>query len=167
MWQPLYRPGALLVLQQAELQAIQLQLGHPRRTRQQAGEHVRHQAHLIQAQCTGTLAQLHIMGDQQRRKALPAPFQAAYLERHSEGRAGFVLGLQAILGNQRHQLAAEADIQRRQHQQQRATRQSPAQGRREQTGKALHSVHALSAHNRITAEPHRIAPGSTSSRPET
>ena len=109
-------PGALLILAQAELQTIQFQVGNMQLPSQQTLQHIGHHPHLIQTNAAGTAAQLHIMHQQQRRKAIPAALQATNAQRHAERSLSLALHLIAVLGYQRHQFATQAGVQRRQHQ---------------------------------------------------
>ncbi|MCY1521539.1 hypothetical protein D9M68_563540 [compost metagenome] len=151
----LQMPFASLVLAQTELDVVQLQAVDARLARHQAAKHVGYHPDLPQAQGALPVPQHHVMGDQQRPQAMPATFQAADLQGLAEGSGGPGLGLDAILGHQRHQLAAQADVERRQHQAQGAERQQPAQGAHQPAGKGFHSA------QRLRAGPHRTVPGST------
>jgi len=106
---------AVLVLTQAKLQTIELHAGDTDVTVQQAGPHVGHHLHFIQAQGTVALANHHIVCQQYGRHGAPAPLKAANRQWHAQGFAGFVLHLDAVFSDQRGQFTAEADVQRRQH----------------------------------------------------
>jgi hypothetical protein len=101
-------------------------MGNAHFTRQQTGPKVRHGAHLIQTQGIGAAADHHVMRQQDRRETAPAAFQLANLQGHAEGGAGLVFDIGAVFGHQRGQFAAETDVQRHQHQNQRAQAQPPA-----------------------------------------
>ncbi|MNQ52019.1 hypothetical protein D3C85_660210 [compost metagenome] len=148
-------PLASFVLLQAEPNAVQLQAVNARLARQQAANHVGDHADLRQAQSALALPQQHVMGDKQRRQAMPAAFQAADLQGLAQRGGSLGLGLGAILGHQRHQFAPQADVERRQHQAQGAERQQPAQCTHQPTGEGFHSA------QRLRAGPHRTVPGST------
>ncbi|MCY1353451.1 hypothetical protein D9M69_397920 [compost metagenome] len=142
--QPLQAPAAIGGLLEAEVQALHGQRGQARLALEQAGQHVGDHLHLVQAHQLLALADLHVMGVDQRRKTAPAALQAADPQRHAERRAGVAFHLRAILGDPGHQLAAEADVQRGQHQHQGEQRGPRAQQRDQPVAQALH-VRSVSA----------------------
>ena len=137
-WQTLEGPVAVLILTQAQLQAIKLHAGNTDIAVQQAGQHIGHHLHFVQAQGAVTLADHHIVGLQYRRHAAPASFKAANGQWHAQGVSGFVLNLYAVFGNQRGQFTADADVQRRQHQNQSARAQPPTGQRGKKACQTLH-----------------------------
>ena len=101
-----------------QLHAIQLKPGNAQLTRQQASQHIRHYAHLIQLQGACALTERNIVSGKYGRKTLPEAFQFTDLHWHGQRFTGLVFGFQTVFGDQRHQLAPETDIQRRQYQRQ-------------------------------------------------
>ncbi len=124
--QPLHGPAALLVLLDRELQTVHFKMRDAHLTRQQACPEIGNNPHTIQTQSTGALADHDVVGQQYRGKPAPAAFQAANAQRHAQCAAGSGFYIDAVFGNQRRQLTAEADVQRREHQNQRAEAQAPA-----------------------------------------
>lgn len=75
---------------------------------------------------------------QHRGKALPATFEATDPHRYTQLRRGTIFQFEPIFSHQRHQLSAQADIQRSQHQQGGTKTQAPAQQRRKQARQGVH-----------------------------
>ncbi len=124
--QTFQRPTAVLGFLEADFQTIEFQMRDAHFAGQQAGPQIRHRSHVIEAQGIGTVADRDIVRQQDRRETAPVTFQFADLQRHAKGGTGFVFNVGAIFGHQRSQFAAEADVQRHQHQNQRAQAQPPA-----------------------------------------
>ena len=107
----------VLVLARTQLQAIELHVGDTYFAGQHAAPDIRHHLHFIQAQGAATFAHHHVMCQQHRRHAAPAPFEAADGQRHAQGIAGLGLHVGPVFGNQGREFSPEADVERRQHQQ--------------------------------------------------
>ncbi|MCY1208440.1 hypothetical protein D9M72_200670 [compost metagenome] len=135
----LQMPFAGFVLVQGQLHAVEFQARDARLPSHQAAQHIGHYADLLQTQGSVSLPQAHIMGDQQRRKPVPAPFQGTDLQRLPQRGAGLFLGLAPVLGHQGHELAPQADVEGGQHQEQGAKPQRPAQDAHQPAGEGFHS----------------------------
>ena len=160
--QTLRMPAPIGVLADHQLQPADSQAGQARLPVQQAAEQIRTQAHLIQAQHIVALADQHVVGDQFRNHALPAAFQPADGQGRAQCVGGPLLDGYTVFGEQGHQPAAEADIQRGQHQQHGKQPERPARQADQQTQQQVHGVSGT-----IRAAPRRTAPGSIRSRPGT
>ena len=131
-------PVTVFIFVQVQLQAAQFDLGQADLTLHQAGPQVRHHLDLVQAQGAGAFAQLHVAHAQHRRKAAPAAFQGTDMHRHAQCGLGRLLHLGAVLGNQWHQLAAKADVQRHQHGKQGAQAKPPTGQDAQNADQTLH-----------------------------
>jgi len=142
-WQPFKAPVTTLVLAQAQLQAVELYAGDADVTVQQAGPHVGHHLHFIQTQGTVALADHHVVCQQHRRHDTPAAFKATDGQWHPQGFAGLVLHFYAVFSNQGGEFSAQADVQRRQHQNQGAQTQPPTGQRGKKACQTLHVMWPL------------------------
>ena len=124
--QPFQRPGTVFGFLEADLQTVEFDMREAYFAGQHAAPHIRHHPHAVEAQRVGAVADHHVMGQQDRRETAPVAFQLTDLQGHAEGGAGLVFDVGAVFGHQWRQLAAEADVQRHQHQNQRAQAQPPA-----------------------------------------
>ena len=138
LWQPLQLPTAVGVLLHIQLQTVELQVSDTRLACQQAAAHIRHQSYALQAQAVLFATQAHVMRLQHRGKALPTTFEATDTYRHTQLRRDTIFQFEPIFSHQRHQLTAQADVQRGQHQHGGAKTQAPAQQRRKQTRQGVH-----------------------------
>ena len=123
--QALQRPAAVLVFLDTQLQATDLQMGDTHFAGQQAGPHVRHHFHLVQAQGTATLADHDVVGQQYRGKPAPAALKATDMQRRLQRSLGLGFDFGAVFGHQRGEFAPQAHVHRCQYQQQRAQAQAP------------------------------------------
>ncbi|CAM5499305.1 hypothetical protein SSTU70S_02069 [Stutzerimonas stutzeri] len=96
------------VLRQTQAHTLETQRRQTQLTRPQAARDIRHHHQPLQVHRRRALAQQHIVRQQLWRQPLPAPFEAPQLDRHRQQLGGLVLRLQTILGDQRHQLPAQA-----------------------------------------------------------
>ncbi|MNC13410.1 hypothetical protein D3C75_611550 [compost metagenome] len=177
-------PGALLVLTQDQLQAAQLNACQAYLAGSEAGPDIGYHLDVVQAQGRGPLAQLQVAHPQHRCQAAPAAFQGTDVHGQAQSLFGLALHIGAVLGHQRHQFAAEADIQRHQYRQQGASAQPPAGQGDKNAGQTSHGHgppgrlsmmarrpgfaspgHPRRVSEGLRAAPHRIVPANTSTPP--
>ncbi|MNZ86357.1 hypothetical protein D3C78_1051760 [compost metagenome] len=154
-------PMTVLTLAQGQMQPFQFQGIDPRLAGQQAFQHIRRQADLIQAQQVGTLANLDIARHHHRAEAAPVPFERTDLHRQAEPCGCPRRQLLAVFAYQRSQLPSQADVEGEQYQAEGAKRQEQSQGAGNQVAEAFHSA------RRSREGPRHIVPGNTSARPGT
>ena len=109
----------VFVLTRTQLQAIELHVADAHFTGQHAAPYIGHHLYFVQAQGAVAFTHHHIMRQQHRRHAAPAAFKTANAQRHAQGFTRLALHFGAIFSNQWREFASQADVQRRQHQQQR------------------------------------------------
>ncbi len=168
--QTFHSPLAIRSLGQAELDAFEFQGRQAQLPCPEAPRQVGYHRQAVQTHRGIARTEQYVMDQQARREAFPAPLEASERNGHAEHRTRLVLNLQPIFGDQRHQLAPEADVQRGQHQPERAEPQAATQQRIEENNEAVHpdALRPPSSGGCLfRAAPHRTVPGNTWFPPET